>query len=237
MSKFRRMLMMANVSEPVPPTPPPTPYIEWLKSLGCLTWLPLTEGDLEDKITETTLTLSGNGSMTWDSSVGMYKIVVPSAQWQYVGRLSNGLSASQFPNNAFTSLCTFQKVTSNSDFYAEQPCLISTNTNTLSAISSVMYNGTSKSSSIPSGTHHFAKAYKSTERKFFYDGAVTGTYAGYAAHLPSNWVTTENGIDLGKRYNNVTYYMKDLYIFNTYLSLETIRQIQGYDPLPDGVIR
>jgi hypothetical protein len=232
------MLMMANVSEPVPP---PTPYIEWLKSLGCLTWLPLTEGDLEDKITETTLTLSGNGAMAWDAEVGMYKFSTPSTVGQYVAILSNGLSASQFANNIFTILSIFQKVTSSSSaFYAEQPSLISTNTNTAASIATALYGNTSKSSSIPSGTHNFAKTIKSDSRVFYYDGAVNGTYAGYAPHLPSNWSVSANGIYLGYRFNsgnNVTYYMKDYYIFNTELPLETIRQIQGYDPLPDGVIR
>jgi hypothetical protein len=153
--------------------------------------------------------------------------------------LSNGLAASQFTDNAFTTLCVFQKVTNDSHFYAEQPCLISTNTNTLAAISPVLYNGTGKATSIPSGTHSFAKMIKSDSRVFYYDGAVNGSYAGYAQHLPSNWVVTENGINLCYRYssNAMTYYMADIYIFNKELSLETIRQIQGYDPLPIGVYK
>ena len=238
MSKFRRQLMMASMGEPVPPTPPPTPYIEWLKSLGCVTWLPLTEGDLEDKITETTLTLSGNGSMTWDSSVGMYKIAVPSTQGQYVAKLDNGFSASMFPTDTISILAKFRKVTSSTMTFKEQPCLISSNPDTLGVLTAALYNGTSKSSTIPSGIHYFVKTFSDTERIFYYDGAVNGTYAAYANHLPSNWVVSSNGLYIGYRTgNNVTYYLADYYIFNKVLSMSTIRQIQGFDPLPPNVIK
>ena len=35
-------------------------YIDWLKSLGCVVYLPLSEGDLQDKISGNTLVVNNS---------------------------------------------------------------------------------------------------------------------------------------------------------------------------------
>jgi hypothetical protein len=176
--------------------------------------------------------------MTCDADKGMYKFSAPGTSSRYVAKLSNDLSARQFTNDVYSVLGVFEKVTSsNSTYYKEHPSLVSSNSDTLGAMSVATYNGTTRTSTIPSGTHKYARTIKSDERIFYYDGAVQGTYTGYANWLPSNWVVTDSGILLGLRGNSVSYYMGDVYIFNTYLPLSTIRQIQGFDPLPPNVIK
>lgn len=211
-------------------------YIEWLKSLGCVTWLPLLQGDLEDKITGQILRYDGNGSITWDSTKSMYKINTPSsgAIGTYTAKL-NGFSKSLFPNDIFTILGTIEKITSTSGYYYnEQPSVITSGSSgdTLNALGIATYNGSSLSTNIPIGVHKYGKAVKDSERLLYYDGSLNMTSSGVSGVLPSNWETTENGLIFGRRNSVVNYYIKDVYIFNTYLPLSIIRQIQGYDPLP-----
>lgn len=50
-------------------------YIEWLKNLGCLVYLPLSaDGDLEDRISGLSLQLTGQGSLVWDGIYGNRRI-------------------------------------------------------------------------------------------------------------------------------------------------------------------
>lgn len=60
-------------------------YIEWLKSLGCVLYLPLTEGDLQDKISGVSLIANQNASITWDSAEGAYKFDLPTSVPSYKG--------------------------------------------------------------------------------------------------------------------------------------------------------
>lgn len=51
-------------------------YIDWLKSLGCVLYLPLTQGDLQDKISGAYLIANQGASITWDNSKGAYHFSV-----------------------------------------------------------------------------------------------------------------------------------------------------------------
>lgn len=228
MSIFRRQLMMQVGKS--------DPYVEFLKSLGCICYLPLgSEGDLQDRISKKSLTLTGNGSFTWVSSVEMYRVTTPSGNSQYVAWLDNGMEAASFPDNCFTTLTSFQKITSSGYYLAGHIAPISTNEITKIAINP-MYNASSNVDKIPSGLQKLAYYSGEDERLLYQQGALYKTVSVYTQGLPSNWRLTKNGLAIGMiRMNDASnyfakqFYLKDVYIFNKKLTLEQIRQIEGYD--------
>lgn len=211
------------------------PYIVWLKSLGCICYLPLgSEGDLQDRISKKSLMLTGNGSLTWVSSVGMYMVSTPGVNSQYVAFLDNGMNENSFPNNCFTTLTSFQKITTSGFSPASQISIISTVSDTKVAINP-LYNGSGNVSNYPSGLLELAVYMGADERNYYQQGALYGTYSAYAPYLPSGWSVSGDGLAIGmvrdatSSYFNKQFYLKDVYIFNTKLTLAQIRQIEGYD--------
>lgn len=95
-----------------------TSYIDWLKSIGCLIYLPLSyDGDLQDRISGLSLQLTGQGSMIWDNAQQRYKLTSPSSYNQYVAKLDNGLTASSFPDDKYTTCYRIKKITNSSSKY------------------------------------------------------------------------------------------------------------------------
>ena len=221
----------------------PISYIDWIKSMGCITWLPLSsEGDLTDRITGLSLQLTGYGSLTWDATAGMYKVKNPSnTVGRHVAWLDNGMTASDFPDNCFTSLTSFQKITSTGYAAASQISPKSTNSNTIASLNPT-YNGIGNVANYPNELLKLAEYVGNDKRVYIQQGNIYTEKTPYVDYLPSNWVTTGSGLALGiirsstNSYYNKEYYVKDIYIFKKKLSLGTIRQIQGYDPLPSWVI-
>jgi hypothetical protein len=89
-------------------------YIDWLKSIGCVLYLPLTQdGDLQDRISGASLQYTGIGTQAyWDANEGMYVFVGP-AYHVTSYTLANGWSAATFPDNEVSVLTTFRKNTAN----------------------------------------------------------------------------------------------------------------------------
>ena len=211
------------------------PYLDWLKSLGCVVWLPLSEeGDLQDRISGESLQLSGNGSMTWVASQNMYKIYTPNVQFQYVALLSNGLTNDMFPNNCLTTMSTFKKISTAQYGPLTQFAPLSTDDNTIISMSPT-YNASGNASNYPASTLRLARVESDQERLFYSNGALTTTLSPAVQILPQNWIQTNGGLMIGYirsndiYYKQKEYYIKDIYIFNTKLTLEQIRKIQGYE--------
>lgn len=227
---------------PEPDDPIPSSYTDWLISLGCICWLPLgSDGDLQDRISEVSLQTTGNGTFAWDSTAGMYKIITSNANSKYVAWLNNGMNASSFSDNCFTTLTTFMK--DSTGYYANgQISPISTDSNTKLALSP-LYNSTGNVSGYPSTVIKLANYTGSDERILIAEGSIYSQTSTVTGYLPNNWTVGSNGLAIGMiptnssiaQYTNKTYYIKDIYIFNKKLTLTQIRQIQGYDPLPSGV--
>lgn len=221
-------------------------YISWLKSLGCICWLPLgSDGDLLDRISGKSLELTGNGSMVWDSTKGMYHFTTPASKSQYVAFLDNGMNASSFPDDEFTTIVTLEKITSSSTRYFNGAMSPISNVENTQVPMMPAYNGTGRTSSWPAGVQNLAKT-QSSDRAYamYYNGGLNLSGNSVSGYMPSEWSVRSDGLCVCIARNsstatttNVQVYIKDIYVFNKVLTVEEIRKIQGYEPLPSNVRR
>lgn len=211
-------------------------YIDWLKSLGCLVYLPLSaNGDLQDRISGLSLQLTGQGSMVWDNAQHMYKVTHASnGTFNYVALLDNGLAASQFQNDNYTVLQNIMMVTNSSSKYICSFSPKSKDSSTCEAASAT-WGTTCRTNAFPRTLAHCGYVCNHTlaSRSWYQNGVQAYTSAEYVNYLPSNWVMDGTGITIGcnlsyQRYG-VQYYISEIYLFNTALDLATIRKIQGYE--------
>lgn len=211
-------------------------YIDWLKSIGCIMYLPLSDNDLQDKITGEYLQLTDKGSMEWDSTEQMYKFTQPSSYWQSVAYIDNGINKNTFPDDDFTTINTIKKIdSSNSKNILSMSPNSKTSGDTMSSLQA-NYNASGKTSGFPDGIANVAYSNDHTNRnrRFYQQGELFNSYAEYQAYFPSNWVISGSGILIANTkgdssHLNVRYYMKEVYLFNKALDLTTIRKIQGYE--------
>lgn len=210
------------------------PYVEYLKTLGCICYLPLgASGDLKDRISGKSLTTTGQGSLAWDSSINMYKVTTSSTNYKYVAWLDNGMNGNSFPNDCYTTLTTFRKISTSGYCLGSQISPITTDNSTMNALNT-NWNGSVNINPVPSGEVKLALYCGTDERNYYQEGALYNTYSAYSEYYPSNWVVTSNGLAFGlsrnaTNYKNKQYGIKDIYLFNTKLTLEQIRNIQGFN--------
>jgi len=211
-------------------------YIDWLKSLGCLVYLPLSDdGDLQDRISGLSLQLTGYGSMVWDNAQQMYKVTHPSSgTYNYVASLDNGLSVSLFQDGNYTVLQNIVMITNSSSKYICSFSPKSQNSVTCEATSAT-WGTTGRTNSFPRALAKcgYVGNHSQSNRSFYQNGTLFGTYAEYTNYLPSNWNMDGTGITIGCNASNrrygVQYYISEIYLFNTPIDLQTIREIQGYE--------
>lgn len=202
---------------------------------GLIIHLPLAyDGDLTDRVTGNTIQLTGDGSMVWDNTYGAYKITTPSTGNKQVGFLSADLTPTVFPDDCFTSLVTFRKISSSSSSQA----YINLNTTTTTAMLAPVctYNGTFAMNTYPAEFVKLAMVFDRLDTNliyFFQYGVLYNSYSTNTPYLPSNWGINPatSGVNLGFSRTNYGYYkkqycIKDLYLFNRALSLDEIKQIQ-----------
>lgn len=211
-------------------------YIDWLKNLGCLVYLPLSaNGDLQDRISGLSLQLTGWGSMVWDNNQQMYKVTHPSSgTFNYVALLDNGLASSQFQNDNYTVLQNIMRVTNSSSKYVNTISPLANHADTCAATSAT-WNGTGRTNVFPSTLANCGYICNHTQsnRSSIQNGALYMTVSESSPYLPSNWVMNGTGVTIGC--NRITqnystqYYISEIYLFNTVLDLTTIRKIQGYE--------
>lgn len=210
-------------------------YIDWLKSLGCLVYLPLSaDGDLEDRISGVSAQTTGYGSLIWDSNRNSYVVKSPSSGLP--GRstllLDNGFTKTWFSNNEITSLQTVEMITKTSG----KGCrTISPKSSTVTTIQSIAatYGGSGNCSAWPNGLVNCAYSTNASIRSYYDNGVLIGSGAAYSPYLPSNWTMNGTGLFIGTgeggNYTNVEFAIKEIYIFDAVLDLTTIRKIQGYE--------
>lgn len=211
-------------------------YIDWLKSLGCLVYLPLsTDVDLQDRVSGLSLQLTGQGSLVWDGSQQMYKVTHASnGTFNYVALLDNGLAASQFQNDNYTVLQNIMMVTNSSSKYICSFSPKSKDSSTCEAASAT-WGTTGRTNAFPRTLAHcgYVCNHTQTSRLWYQDGILYSTGSEYANYLPSNWVMDGTGITIGcNRVSNcysTQYCISNIYMFNTALDLTSIRKIQGYE--------
>lgn len=212
-------------------------YLEWLRSLGCILYLPLSaDGDLQDRMSGESLILSGDGSFEWNEAWGGYKMTQPASTDKFVARLNIDFDATLFPEENFTVAYTVQKISNinkgASGFW------FASSSNSMTPLH-IPYNGSAAVNRWDSGLLKVAYITNHTEsnRTIVQQGGIYQTYAEHTPYLPSNWQKTSSGIYWGGGQNSffsgsTQFYIKEAYIFNRALSLAEIRQIQGYEPLP-----
>lgn len=207
-------------------------YIAWLKSIGCLLYLPLSyNGDLTDRISGQSLILSGNGSMVWNVAEQMYMFTMPSVLNASIAELHSSLTKTDFPTNNYSSLITMKMITNSSSkaYYTLSP--MSTDATTI-ASTSASSAGNRYSNMFPHYVckHAYVSDHSTGQRRYYYDGVLTNTLAEYAGFLPSNWVMSGTGAIFGNSIAatcyGTQYYAKEVYLFNVALDIDTIKQIQ-----------
>lgn len=211
-------------------------YIEWLKSLSCVFYAPLKEDDFTEYISGEPLTVTGNGSMVWDSSRQMYHFTSPTVMNSGVLEKAAGFSVA---DNSLTLIGTVARQTSGDGnmcaglltcaggvkFGALLNCKNSSNSPT-----SVMsrWVGGDNTKKIATVLNHNGRAFIQDGVQYFADGYVFGiNHIIDTVHLAASIDSSISGSYA--RYNGANFFLSEVYIFNTALNLATIRKIQGID--------
>lgn len=210
-----------------------------------LVYLPLNEEyAIRDLISNNVVEINPNASsygasFTWDSTYGMYKIVTgstPTKSW--VARLKVNFTLESFPTDEFTTRGNIYCPTRTDGKYVLPVCTkgsTSYGTNLgLYAFTADKTSWTSNVTVYPNQPEEFAVSFSSDERM-----AVNGTdkviQAGASSTLPSQWVNTAYfdgyiyfGYIYEHRQQQVTYYLNEYKLYNTYL---TYTDITGIEPI------
>ena len=204
-------------------------YIEWLKSLGCILWLPFSEdGDLNDRISGNNLQRASDntGYFAWDNNNQMMYFHSPSYRNVKSYTLSNNWGSSTFPNNEFTVLSTFKRKTTSG--YAVQFMVGNTYTTPIGA--ALIYNGSTNLANMGNIVHKSAYYLSPSIRKLYKDGTLYSTPAAHTPFLPYEWGSYDYFVGgYSDLYSGIEYYIKDIMMFNRELTLGEIRKIQGYE--------
>lgn len=199
-------------------------YIEWLKSLGCIVYLPLSEGDLQDKITGNYIRLTGDGSLTWDSTQQMYLCTTPSSTERCVGTLPFPYNYSDFAENKFTKLWTYKRKSTYGKF-----CNFSSSPNDSDALT--CGGAPIATLNVLSWGDNVGKVLliEGDPRVVYYNESFSDQYPVYTPNLPSNWADNANMIYIGitpdAYYTSKQAYMKDCLFFNRALSDSEIQKL------------
>ena len=203
---------------------------------GLIIHLPLAyDGDLTDKITGNTIQLTGDGSMVWDNTYGAYKITSPPSADKQVGFLSVDLTPTVFPDDCFTSLVTFRKISTQTNS-AQQYLYLNTTTADAKPAPMCIYDGTGNMNTYPYEFVKLAVVFDplvTNLRYFIQAGVVHSSASIYLPYLPSDWGINPltSGLNFGNSrdksgYFGKQYCIKDIYLFNRALSLDEIKEIQ-----------
>ena len=217
-------------------------YIDWLKSLGCIAYLPLGSNDFTEYISGNTAYTTGYGTYSWDSNAGMYLFTSPTIYPNSV--LSVNIDYTK-TTNKFTIMTKIKAGNKNSAgvglFNSNTPLFIGgcDGKGSNNAMTSVQNNWANKNSSFH---HAFVMNYDGNNNNFaVQDGQQywTNTY-DYINHFHIAIGQNINKINISQSYSNAqssayynyngsTSYYADILLFDNALELQTIRKIQGYE--------
>ena len=212
--------------------PPPNPYVEWLKSLGCVFYAPLVENDTSDWISGQYPTTDTGCTVTWDANQGMYNLY-SRRNGQNYGALNwrSGLNLSFSNGDAGSALITVKEIAMSGNGYnamITSPNLYGRNTSNenLIWICQARYQ-----SGTNTGLHKYAITYPQNDGlspvgiKFYRDGTLIRT---------ANWTLQTcvgyNTVGVCQANINNTYYQiyaKDAMVFNRVLTQSEIQMIQA----------
>lgn len=214
-------------------------YIDWLKSLGCKVYMPLTQGDLKDYISGQDATVTGQGSMVWNTTYNMYYFTTPTQTLKGVLSLPLVWGGSK----QITGLCRLRAQLSgnkncnvvnlmnngNFSLMILGDAKRSNNTPT-----SAMNNWENHSTSF-NNAHQYSCVSGSVFRKYYNEGLIyyQDTYninfSGISTSIDIAASLSSSQSSSYTRYNGASFFLSNLYLFDTILDDSTIRQIQGYE--------
>ena len=201
-------------------------YIDYLKSLGCVLYLPLgADRDLKDYISGNNLVPTGTGSIVWDNTLQMYVITTPNSYNVKIATLDSLIPISDWSADIVSGSIQMQKVSNGG--YSEIFCVGD-------------YNGclyptaanrqTNNLNSWTSGLHDSGMVFKSNRRVWYEDGAQarSDTYGGRAPH---SWAASKEFFIGSSSSNtrNTSIAVANIMLFNKELSLADYRKINGYN--------
>ena len=204
-------------------------YIDWLKSLGCVFYAPLTEFETRDLISGSQMQQGSNGSVTWDSNeqawyfqdlyANVYDVV---ASWQ------NLLLPFDITNIGFTllyELNIYQNGVDSGYIGAMLPIVLGGRTLALNA-----RYATSQLNTWYKVAQVFPKYEGMSRYSYIYsDGNVVRSYNRGTTRYTGNSLTNTR-VDSNYRnsqvYRNAKYYMRNAIIFDANLTQSQIKEIQ-----------
>lgn len=206
-------------------------YIDWLKSLGCVFYVPLDyENGLKDLISGTTGSIVTGSSITWDANENAYLIKKEGSGYCALEWHNLNMDLYSDPNTilSFTYLMEHKttKGRYNNASQTMYPCFynrgIANNVSSASASKSLNVWYKRASSNCYDGSYG---------SKFYYNGILDLTYSR-AVTMWSAFTTPQLGVEWQNvgpwvtDYNNHWAYLRNLMIFNRNLSQNEIKLIQ-----------
>lgn len=199
-------------------------FIDYLKSLGCVLYLPLGENDYHDYIGGHDLVFTGSGSMSWDSNVGMTYISFPNTVTTVSTLQSDTLNAQSFPSDEVTAIVTFKRKTTTNGKYISPFCISS---NSYNIYPCPTHNGSSNIGVWGDVTHDSGLTFNSSGRTWFEDGGILKTDST-GTQTPSYWSNYNWYIASIGSARGTSCYFSNIMIFNRVLTLEEYRKVNGY---------
>lgn len=199
-------------------------FIDYLKSLGCVLYLPLGENDYHDYIGGHDLQWTGNGGAAWDANVGMTYIYSPSTLATMATLQSDTINAQSFASDECTSVITFKRKTTTNGKYPDWFCMGS---NSMNLIPDPIYNGTSNMGVWGDDIHNSGMTFSISGRTWFQDGTIYRTDSTNTQR-PSKWASYNWYIAcVGNNGRSISCYFKDIMIFNKVLTLDEYNSVVG----------
>ena len=206
-------------------------YIDWLKSMGCVFYVPLDyDNGLNELISGTTGTIVTGSSMTWDANENAY--LVKKEGSGYCGLEWRGLNMNLYSSSndylSFTYLMEHKttKGRGNNCSQTMYPCFYNRGY-AINVSQSSNYKSLNTWYKRASSTHcdgsYGSKFYRDGNLDFTVARAVTRWSVLTTPYLGSEW---QNMGAYTTDYNNNWVYLKNLMIFNRNLSQDEIKQIQ-----------
>lgn len=196
-------------------------YIDWLKSLGCVFYAPLSNGDLSDNISNQILSLS-NGTVTWDANQNAYKFQGPSSINNYIASWQT-LNMDIDTNNINLTICY--------EVYANNKSVIPIVFKDRNFAQSINYAGTQTYTWMKLATTFPAfDGVNPVIQQYYVNGNITATTnrgqnPGTIADIAKYGVECNNAGSYNT-YINKTYYMRNAMIFNKILTQQQIKEVQ-----------
>lgn len=213
-------------------------YIEWLKSMGCIFYAPLSENDTTDKISGVNGSVQYSNSVTWDTDKNMYLFSKNNSYSPSQGiMVYSGLNL-DFPNLNNVEFTLLYDINVKVGGYHPSaspnispkwiaPIVLGER----KVIINMENSNPSLNSNYKMGVifpnhnsgKHISKWYVngSQTSSFTYTSAMVGDYTirdrVYINYCNSN------------AYTGCQFYLKDMMIFNKELTINEIRKIQGYE--------